>query len=193
MSYHIANHVVRLAQSGDEAARRQIIEVFQPPIRVTVARFLRARFPNDVDDYVQDVFVKVFAHLDDFDESRNVRFSTWIYTFVRNHCFDQLKRKRLPIHALTSSVDDDGRGDWIAAGEPPEEQVLRREFATALRQALNDLPAELRGIFRLRELEGLDFAAIARRLRLPLGTVKSKHYRAIDRLRFLLRPFQLAG
>jgi RNA polymerase sigma-70 factor (ECF subfamily) len=193
MSYQIPDDVIRRAQAGDEDAQKRIIATFTRPIRVTVNRFLGTRFPNEVDDFVQDVFLRIFSHIRDFDLSRGVKFSTWTYTFVRNYCFDQMKRKRLPTFSLSSSVKgDEASAEWVGDSEPPERKSERREFAGALRRALNDLPMELRRIFKLREFEGHEFQAIARKLRLPLGTVKSKHYRALDRLRYSLRSFQVA-
>ncbi len=193
MTYSVPDSVVRRAQNGNEHARKEIIRTFERPIRVTVSRFLRTRYPNDVEDFVQDIFVKIFAHLGDFDFSRRVKFSTWIYTFVRNHCFDQLKRKRLPVVPQYIPPDEEeGSPDWLARSDPPEVAAERNEFVNALRRALNDLPDELVRIFKMREFYGLEFHAIAKRLRLPLGTVKSKHYRALDRLRFLMRSFQFA-
>ncbi len=186
--------VVRRAREGEPAARHEIAAAYARPIRATVRKLLGSRNAGDVDDCVQEVFLRIFAHLGDFDPKRGVRFSTWAYTLARNFCFDQFKRRRLPCVPL-SLPDPDGEsdGEWLGRAEPPERRAESREFLRALGRALDNLPAELRGIFRLREVEGWEFRAIARRLRLPLGTVKSKHYRALDRLRVLLRSFRLAS
>ena len=194
MTYQVSDDVIRRAQGGDEDAQKLIIATFSRPIRVTVNRFLGTRFPAEIEDFVQDVFLRIFSRLRDFDLERGVRFSTWVYTFVRNYCFDQLKRKRLPTFSLSAPgrTEESTAAEWACDCEPPERRYERREFAGALRSALNDLPTELRRIFKLREFEGHEFQAIARKLRLPLGTVKSKHYRALDRLRFMLRSFQMA-
>ncbi|MBI4878170.1 MAG: sigma-70 family RNA polymerase sigma factor [Planctomycetes bacterium] len=186
--------VIRRAREGEPAARHEIVAAYARPIRATVRKLLGTRNAGDVDDCVQEVFLRIFAHLGDFDPERGVRFSTWAYALARNFCFDQFKRRRLPCVPLSvSDADGEPAGEWLGETEPPESRAERREFLGALGRALNDLPAELRGIFRLREFEGWEFRAIARRLRLPLGTVKSKHYRALDRLRALLRSFRLAS
>ncbi|MFG0316936.1 MAG: RNA polymerase sigma factor [Planctomycetota bacterium JB042] len=195
MTYDIPSDVIVRAQKGDTEAHRAIVETFRRPVRVTVAQFLRGRYASEIEDAVQDVFLKVFSHIRDFDFSRRVKFSTWIYTFVRNHCFDKLKKKRLPVFSMNASSrdDEDGSTDWIAGDAPtPDGEASRREFRFALRAALESLPRELSRVFRMREFDGLEFHAIAAKLRQPLGTVKSKHYRALDRLRFLLRGFRSA-
>lgn len=192
MAYDIPADVIFRAQSGDNDAHQTIIETYRRPVRVTVAQFLRGRYSGDIEDAVQDVFLKVFSHIRDFDFSRRVKFSTWIYTFVRNHCFDRLKKKRLPAFSMhVSSRDEDDASDWIPGDTlAPEKDASRREFRFALKDALNALPRELSRVFRMREVDGLEFHAIAAKLRQPLGTVKSKHYRALDRLRFMLRGFR---
>jgi len=192
MAYDIENDVILRAQAGDAAAHREIIETFRRPVRVTVGNFLRPRYRNDVEDAVQDVFLKIFSHIRDFDFGRRVRFSTWIYTFVRNHCFDRLKKKRLPAFSIQAAAgeDDDSSGEWLASdGLPPEKEASRRELRQALKNALKQMPRELGRVFRMRELDGLEFHVIAEKLRQPLGTVKSKHYRALDKLRYFLRGF----
>ena len=185
---------IRLAQQGDRDAQQELIEMHRPAIHANVRRYLRGRKIEEVEDCVQDILLKIVAHIGDFDVDRGVKFSTWIFTFVRNHCFDQLKRKRHPVFSLNqASRDDDSlAGDWIGDGEQPYEIVVRNEFFRSLQVALAELPDELSRIFALREFQGLEFRMIAKRLRLPLGTVKSKHYRALERLQFQLRPYQVA-
>lgn len=194
MAYEIADEVIRQAQEGDEQARRRIIETFQRPIRVSVARFLRARTAYDVDDHLQDIYMKVFSHIGEFDFERKVKFSTWLYTIVRNHCFDVTRRKRLPSFSLfLRNQDEENPGDWLPGGESTDKIVVRREFGSALLRALGQLPSELARIFKLREFDGWEFHSIAKFMRLPVGTVKSRHYRALDLLRFRLRDFRLAS
>jgi len=199
MQHSISMDEVRRAQKGDTAAQQVIIDRFSRPIRSLVARHLRMKWPShapygtpyDVEDHVQDIFLKVFARIGSFDPSRDVKFSTWLYAVVRHHCYDQLRRKRLPAFSMyAASFGDDRQEEWLEGGEPPERIVLRREFTRALLRALAKLPEDLRRTFKLREFEGFEFGKIAGMLRLPLGTVKAQHYRAVDRLRYLLRSFR---
>lgn len=191
MALDLSADVIRSAQNGDGDAQRTIITLFTRPIHVTVSRLLHTQHLSDIEDCVQDIFLKLMAHLRDFDFGRGVKFSTWLYTFVRNHCFDRTKKKRLPTTSLTGPDGEDRSGEWLGVANSPEALLEQREFTLALARALNELAPDLRQIFLCREVEGLEFHQIARRLSVPLGTVKSKHYRALDRLRFLLRSFRL--
>lgn len=196
MPYAITDDVIRRAQLGEEEARREILQTFGPPVRVTVIRQLRvaaALGPYDVEDHLQEVWLKVFKNLGAFDLGRNVKFSTWLYTVVRNHCFDQQRRKQLKCTSLDQPCGGGGEGEWLQARESTERTVFLKEFGAALKRALLALPRELRRIFKLREIQGLEFHAIAEVLHLPVGTVKSRHYRAIDRLRGKLGEFRRAG
>jgi len=195
MTYHVPEHVIRNAQLGNPDAQAQIIDTFRKPLTYTANKFLWFRFRDDVDDCVNDIFVKVLAHLQDFDFSRNIKFSTWIYTFARNQCFDKLKKKRLKTFSLQRmSYGDDDESTYELPGpdDSPVELVGRREFRTALGQALELLPAMSRRIFHLHAVHGLEFRQIARQQQMPLGTIKSKYYRACERLKRRLQPFQIA-
>ena len=194
MSNAITTELILKAQQGDAQAHQKIIELFARPIRATVARFVRKKRPYDLEDHVQDIFLKVFSRIGSFDPGRDVRFSTWLYALVRNHCYDQLRRKQLPVYSMNSPAwADDEQEEWLAGGEPPEGIVFRREFGVALMRAIANLPSDLRHIFHLREFDGFEFRKIAKMLSIPLGTVKSQHYRAVDRLRYLLRSFRPAA
>ena len=98
----IDNDVVKRAQQGDEAASRIIIESMHRPILATIYRFLGSRYRPELEDIAQDIFMKVFRAIDRFDPERGVKFTTWVYTFVRNHCFDVLKKRRLRAHVSAS-------------------------------------------------------------------------------------------
>ena len=174
--------VVARARRGDPAACREIVERLHRPVIATIYRFLGNRYAQDVEDIAQDVFLKIFRALDRFDPKRGVKFSTWIYTFVRNHCFDILKKRRIK---TTSLHDRDGE-----TIEPPDRvspSPLRvaqsSELGGKIEEALQSLEEDQRMVFVLREYEGLDYGAIAEVLDLNEGTVKSRLFRAREALR----------
>ena len=105
----IENDVVSRAQAGDEIAARQIIEKMHQPMLGFIYRILGPRYRDQMEDIAQDVFLKVFRALHRFDVDRGVRFSTWVFTFTRNHCLDLVKKKKLPTFSLTSVLDDGGQ------------------------------------------------------------------------------------
>ena len=178
----IENEVVLRARRGDPAACREIVERLHRPVIATIFRFLGSRYAQELEDIAQDVFVKIFRALERFEPERGVKFSTWIYTFVRNHCFDVLKKRRIktsPLH--------DGEGASI---DPPDARVVSplraaqsSEIGTKIEEALQSLAEDQRMVFVLREYEGLDYGEIAKALELNEGTVKSRLFRAREAMR----------
>lgn len=191
MTYLIANELIEDAQKGELNACDLLAEALQKPVRGVIRKILPRWMHGDVDDLAQEVFAKIFKNLTRYDPHRNVLFSTWVYALVRNHCLDTLKRSRLPMISV-SGPDESMDLSLEHPGRSPLVEAQRKEFDIALKKAVDSLPEDLDIIFRLRELEGLEFKRIAQTLNIPLGTVKTRHYRAVDRLRACLRSFRLA-
>ena len=174
------------AQTGDLDAYHQIVEAFERPVHHTVFRLVGSRFPADVEDITQDIFVKLFRSLPMFDSTRGTRFSSWVFTFVKNYCFDVLKRKR--ISTVPMDTGEDGRVIQLPAAErEPAERLVAQEIQDAIARAVDLLPREQRLAFVLREYEGLPYAQIAEITDSTEGTVKSRIHRAKEALRFRLR------
>ena len=149
------------------------------------------RSPNwrrEVEDIAQEIFLKVFRALPTFDASR-AKFTTWVYTFVRNHCFDVLKRRRLPTSSLHAVGDDETPRDVADARERlPTANLENEELGRRIGEALATLNEDQRMVFVLREYEDLDYAEIASITGVNEGTVKSRLFRAKEALRQQLAP-----
>jgi RNA polymerase sigma-70 factor (ECF subfamily) len=185
---------VRLAQQGDEDACRTIIEVLHRPVLATIHRFLGSRFRADAEDIAQDIFLKIFRSIDRFDPARGVKFSTWVYTFVRNHCFDIMKKRRLKTSSLTSAIDDEGQREVPDVGAlGPTASAENVELGQKIETALMALGEDQRMVFVLREYEGLEYGAIAQVMGVSEGTVKSRLHRAKESLRHRLAPYLRTG
>lgn len=186
--------VVERAQSGDEDAAREIIEALHRPVIATIYRFLGSRFQADVEDVAQDVFLKIFRSIERFDPERGVKFTTWVYTFVRNHCFDVLKKRRIPTVSMSPRDDDEVTIDPADPdASPPPDAAENTELGSKIEEALATLGADQRLAFVLREYEGLDYAAIAQVMGVSEGTVKSRIHRAKEALRTRLQPYMRTG
>jgi RNA polymerase sigma-70 factor (ECF subfamily) len=185
----ITNATVLLAQRGDESACRTIIERLHRPVIATIYRFLGPRHQHEVEDLAQDVFLKVFRALGQFDGKRS-RFTTWVYTFVRNHCYDVLKKRRLPTTRLAAANPAEPDRDLPDVREPqPARGAENTELGLKIGEALGELGEDQRMVFILREYEGLDYAAIAEATGVSEGTVKSRLFRAKEQLRQRLQPW----
>ena len=188
------HEIVARAQQGDEDACRELLEILHRPVLATVYRFLGRPFHADVEDIAQDVFLKVFRSIDRFDLDRGVKFTTWVYTFVRNHCFDVLKKRRLRTVSLTSPDVDEGQWELQDQhGRTPEASAENMELGSKIREALTNLGEDQRMVFILREYEGLEYAAIAQVMDVSEGTVKSRLHRAKENLRNQLQPYLSTG
>ena len=190
----ISDEIVRRARAGDVDAFRSVLEAFEKPVFQTVYRLVGGRFPNDVEDVTQDLFLKIFRALPRFDPDRGVKFSTWIYTFVKNHCFDVLKKRRIQVVSYDGSDrpgDPDKKIELPSATGEPAELSLRGELGRRIREAVDELPYDQRVAFVLREYQGLDYREIGEIVDCSEGTVKSRLYRAKEALRGSLRKYVL--
>ena len=177
---------LELARAGDLDAYREFVRAYERPIHHTVFRLVGTRFAAEVEDIAQDVFVKLFRALPQFDPARGTKLSSWVFTFVKNYCFDVLKRRRLPVVSLDAG--EDGATMTVPArGRGPREELSAREIQDAIGRAVELLPREQKLAFVLREYEGLAYAEIAEVSGCSEGTIKSRIHRAKEALRFRLR------
>jgi len=177
---------LELARAGDLDAYRDFVRAYERPIHHTVFRLVGARFAADVEDIAQDIFLKLFRALPQFDPTRGTKLSSWVFTFVKNYCFDVLKRRRLPMVSFDGGIDG-GTIPLPMRARGPREEIAAREIQEAIGRAVDLLPREQKLAFVLREYEGLPYAQIAEVSGCSEGTIKSRIHRAKEALRFRLR------
>lgn len=183
----VEHEVVVRAQQGDENACREIIERMHQPMLGFIFRMLGPSYREQMDDIAQDVFLKVFRALDRFDIHRGVKFSTWVFTFTRNHCLDLLKKKRVPVFSMTSVLEDEGQRSFVDEGVlPPFQEAEGSEIGARIDSALQAINPEQREVFEMRERRGMDYTEIASLMGVAEGTVKSRLHRARLALREIL-------
>ena len=188
----ITDSLVLAARAGDEAACRAIVEALHRPIIATIFRFLGTGYRREVEDLAQEVFLKVFRAIGKFDPKR-AKFTTWVWTFVRNHCYDVLKRRRVKTVSLTPSDDSTSRDFADRRELQPTQDAENTELGRRIGEALAALGDDQRMVFVLREYEDLDYGEIAAITGVNEGTVKSRLFRAKESLRERLRPYLEAG
>ncbi len=185
---------IRLAQAGHPGAFRDILEAYQKPVMATLYRLLGGRFPQEIEDFAQDVFLKMFKSIGKFDFDRKTKFSTWLYTFVKNYCIDIQKKRRIRTVSLDFRNDEEEKALHLPSNQStPKEDLSQQELSAAIESAIQSLPSEQRETFVLREYEGLNYDEIGRILNCSEGTVKSRLYRARDALRAKLTPYLREG
>ena len=149
-----------------------------------LARWL-ARNDSDAEDIVQEACLRAFRGISGFG---NINARGWVLSIVRNTAYTWLKRHRDAKLVAVDNVEEVERAgagtsvDWASAPETPEAALIERADAARLEAAIAELPIEFRETLVLREVEGLDYRAIAEITGVPIGTVMSRLARARRRL-----------
>ncbi len=170
--------LVRRAQRGDTRAFDLLVLKYQGRIATLVGRYVSNS--AEVEDVTQEAFIKAFRALPKF--RGDSAFYTWLYRIASNAAKNHLVAKgRRP--SSDADIDDaeyfDG-ADALRDAESPESQLFGEELAAVVRGALEDLPDDLRTALTLREFEGLSYEDIAEVMDCPVGTVRSRIFRARD-------------
>jgi len=180
--------LVAKCQKGDTQAFELLIKKYQRRIFHLIYRITQD--PAVVESLAQDVFLKAYRSISSFRGSS--RFYTWLYRIAVNTSLSYLKKesvaenreKRVDYDLDTSNLIVDSMKI-----EDPEELLMRKEFFRHLLGSLRRLPEDLRTAVVLREFSGLNYEEIAEVMEIPLGTVRSRIFRARSRLREMLEPY----
>jgi RNA polymerase sigma-70 factor (ECF subfamily) len=167
-------------RTQDPMAFRAFVVRYQRPVFARLAR-LCGPGPH-VDDLAQEVFLKAYRALPRFDAGQAARPSTWLLTIATRTAVDALRAGVRPARPAEATAADSDAGPALAT-ETPERAHGRRQLARALERATAALPEDQRVAFLLFEVEGLSLAEIAATLEIPEATVKTRLFRARERLR----------
>ena len=184
----VDHQLVVRAQRGDKRAFELLVEKYQRKLGRLLARFIRD--PAEVEDVTQEAFIKAYRALPAFrGESA---FYTWLYRIGINTAKNYLMA--LGRRAPTSTEVEAGDAEAFEDGEQlrdintPESVLLSTEIARTVNATIDDLPEELRTAIQLREIEGMSYEDIARIMDCPIGTVRSRIFRAREAIAERLRP-----
>ena len=178
--------VVRV-QKGDKTAFDLLVRKYQHKVAKLVSRYVRDR--REVEDVTQEALIKAYRAIGGFrGESA---FYTWLYRIAVNTAKNYLESqgRRPP----GSDMEIEG-AELIESGEglrdqaTPERQMLTNEIATTVHRVLEHLPPDLRTAITLREIEGMSYEEIAEVMDCPIGTVRSRIFRAREAIDHELRP-----
>ncbi|NLA88728.1 MAG: RNA polymerase sigma factor RpoE [Alcaligenaceae bacterium] len=174
--------LVKRAQAGDKRAFELLVSKYQRRILRLLSRILHNQ--SDVEDIAQETFLKAYRALPKFrNESA---FYTWLYRIAVNTARNHISSKHNQVFVSDQIESQDGETfsllDNLTDGETPETHMHNREIVEALQEAIDDLPEQLRQAIELRELEGLTYEEIATVMDCPVGTVRSRIFRAREAL-----------
>ena len=175
--------LVRRVQRGDKAAFDTLVLKYQHRVLKLVQRFIRD--PHQAEDVTQEAFIKAYRALPAF--RGDSAFYTWLYRIAINTAKNALvATKRRPMDYNLDMQDPEQYDLHAKLKDPdtPEGLLLTEEIRQTVNRAIDELPEDLRTAIVLRELEGLSYEDIARTMDCPVGTVRSRIFRAreaIDR------------
>ncbi len=176
--------LVRRVQNGDKGAFDLLVRKYQHKVVKLVMRYMRD--PADAEDVAQEAFIKAYRALPQF--RGDSAFYTWLYRIAINTAKNAIvSRGRSPVEYdldLQNSEESYEVHGRLADSETPEGLLLAEEIRSVVNQAIESLPEDLRTAIVLRELEGLSYEDIAAAMDCPVGTVRSRIFRAreaIDR------------
>lgn len=179
--------LVERVQRGDNRAFDLLVSRYQHRVANLVGRFLRD--PDDVQDVVQDAFIKAYRALPRF--RGDSQFYTWLYRIAVNTAKNHLVARSRRPPDVDIEIDDAehvASFDSLREVANPENLKARDQLETVLQRALRALPDDLRTALALREFDGLAYEDIARVMDCPVGTVRSRIHRARDAIDQAIRP-----
>ena len=184
----IDQQLVARAQRGEKHAFELLVAKYQRRLLRLISRLVRD--PAEAEDVAQEAFIKAYRALPQF--RGDAAFYTWLYRIgvntAKNYLVSQGRR------APTSTEKDAEEAETFEDGEQlrdintPESLLMSRQVANAVNMAMERLPEELRTAVTLREIEGLSYDEIAEVMNCPIGTVRSRIFRAREAIALELRP-----
>lgn len=179
--------LVRRVQQGERAAFDLLVQKYQHRIAHLISRYIRD--PGEVEDVAQEAFIKAYRGLASFrGESA---FYTWLYRIAINTAKNHLVSagRRVPDQGVDATeAEQYDSGTLLQDADTPEHKLLTREIEGTVYRAIEGLPPELREAITLREMEGLSYEEIAAVMDCPIGTVRSRIFRAREAIDGRLRP-----
>lgn len=174
------------AIAGKQEAYRRLMTKYRQLIYNLIFRMIRNK--EDVEDLTQEAFIKAFNSLDKFD--KQFSFSTWLFKIATNNCIDYLRKKKLNTFSIDKelgSEDDDYQFEIPDSERTPDKNLMEDERKKILEEAIENLPSKYKSVILLRHRDEKDYEEIAKKLKLPLGTVKAHIFRGRELLNKYLK------
>ncbi len=169
--------LVKRAIGGDEKAFKALIRRYKNPVAQIVYKLVRDR--SQIDDLTQEVFIKAFQHLNDFDYQH--QFASWLFKITNNHCIDYIRKRKLKVYSMSDQIQtDEGEIEHEIPDSTyePDLNMLREQKSKLIRTAIDSLPKKYREVIVLRHQDELSYEEIADKTGLPVNTIKVQLFRA---------------
>ncbi|MBX9905267.1 MAG: RNA polymerase sigma factor RpoE [Burkholderiales bacterium] len=189
----VDQQLVERVQRGDKRAFDLLVTKYQRKLGRLLSRFIRD--PSEVEDVTQEAFIKAYRALPNF--RGDSAFYTWLYRIgintAKNHLVAMGRRAPTSTEMDAEEAENLESGDQLRDLNTPENQMMSRQVGDTVNQTLQELPEELRTALTLREIEGLSYEEIATAMQCPVGTVRSRIFRAREAVAAKLKPLLDTG
>ena len=183
--------LVERAVAGDQRAFELLVIKYQRRVQRLIGRMVRD--VDLVEDIAQETFIKAYRALHQF--RGDAQFYTWLYRIAVNTAKKfllDLKRDPTVTQSALQSTDDDDEtfypGHESTTSETPETELAAKEIAQEVNAALEALPNDLKQALTLREMDGMSYEDIAEIMNCPMGTVRSRIFRAREAVSARIKP-----
>jgi RNA polymerase sigma-70 factor, ECF subfamily len=180
--------LVERAQRGDQKAFGMLVDKYQRKLGRLLSRMVRDQ--AEVEDVVQESFIKAYRALPNF--RGDSAFYTWLYRIgintAKNYLVSMGRRPQISQDVEIEDAENFEDSEELRTAETPETEMMTKEIAKTVNETMMALPDELRTAITLRELEGLSYEEIASLMNCPIGTVRSRIFRARETIATKLRP-----
>jgi len=179
--------LVRRVQAGDKKAFDVLVRKYQHKLVSVISRYINDW--SECQDVAQESFIRAYRALGNF--RGDAQFYTWLYKIAvntaKNHLVSRGRRPPTDDIDASDAVQYDG-GTLLRDTDTPEHELARQEMERTVAETVEALPEELRTAITLREVDGLSYEEIAQAMECPIGTVRSRIFRARDAIDQKLRP-----
>ncbi len=184
---NLDQELVERVQKGDKTAFDILVRRYEHKLANVISRYIRD--PDEVLDVAQEAFIKAYRALPNF--RGDSAFYTWLYRIAINTAKNHLvaSSRRPPGDDVDAQEAEQFEAEsGLKEYATPERMALSSELVTTIQTAIDELPEELRTAIVLRELDGLSYEEIAAAMDCPIGTVRSRIFRARDAIERRIRP-----
>ncbi|WP_027081347.1 RNA polymerase sigma factor RpoE [Luteimonas mephitis] len=179
--------LVRRVQRGDSAAFDLLVRKYQHRIAALIGRYIADW--SECQDVAQDTFIRAYRAIGNF--RGDAQFYTWLHRIAVNTAKNHLvaHKRRPPTEDIdVSDAEQFDSGIRLRDTDTPDRELARQQMEQVVMRAVDALPEELRTAITLREVEGMSYDEIAQRMDCPIGTVRSRIFRAREAIDAELRP-----
>ena len=184
----IDQKLVEKAQRGDKKAFGMLVEKYQRRLNRLLSRMVRDQ--SEIEDIVQDSFIKAYRAINNF--RGDSAFYTWLYRIgintAKNHLVKLGKRPKAMNEVDIEEIENFEDAPDLRNHETPESTMMSSEIVASVNQTIEALPSELREAISLREMDGLSYEEISDLMNCPIGTVRSRIFRAREVIAEKLKP-----